>query len=72
MTIELTNEDKLSIIDQHIRSIDYSLFGAQLDLIEANAVSSPDAALISGINDRVANATSKKSALVSERAKLED
>lgn len=70
MTIELTNDEKISIIDQHIKSVEYALYGAQLDLIEAEAVSSPDASSISGINDRIANATSKKTALLAERADL--
>jgi|LauGreDrversion4_2_1035121.scaffolds.fasta_scaffold537076_4 hypothetical protein len=70
MTIELTNEEKLSILDQHIKSVEYAIYGAELDLIEAQAVSSPDASLIANINDRVANATSKKTALLAERADL--
>lgn len=70
MTIELTNEEKISIIDQHIKSVEYALYGAQLDLIEAEAVSSPDTSSISGINDRIANATSKKTALLAERSDL--
>jgi hypothetical protein len=70
MTYELTNEDKLSIIDQHIRSVEYSLFGADLDLVEANAVSTPDASVVSGIENRIEDLTAKKTALATERAKL--
>jgi hypothetical protein len=70
MTYELSNEDKLSIIDQHIRSVDYTLFGAALDLIEANAVSSPESSLITGIEERIEDFTAKKTALATERAKL--
>jgi methionine synthase I (cobalamin-dependent) len=70
MTYELTNEDKLSIIDQHIRSVEYSLFGAGLDLIEANAVSTPDEPVISGIENRIEDLNSKKAALAVERANL--
>lgn len=70
MTIELTNEEKLSILDQHIKSVEYAIYGSQLDLIEAQAVSSPDTSLIAGINDRMANAVSKKTALLAEREDL--
>jgi hypothetical protein len=70
MTYELTNEDKLSIIDQHIRSVEYSIFGAELDLIEANAVSAPDGPVISGIENRIEDLNSRKTALAVERAKL--
>ena len=70
MTTALTNEEKLSILDQHIKSVEYAIYGAELDLIEAQAVSSPDSSLISGINERLANANSKKTALLSERDDL--
>jgi hypothetical protein len=70
MTYELTNEDKLSIIDQHIRSVEYSLFGAALDLVEANAVTTPDSSVVTGIQARTQDLTAKKTALVTERAKL--
>lgn len=70
MTLALTNEEKLSILDQHIKSVEYAIYGSELDLIEAQAVSAPDASLIANINDRIANATSKKTALLAEREDL--
>jgi hypothetical protein len=70
MTIELTNDEKLGILDQHIKSIEYAIYGAELDLIEAQSVSITDASVIAGINDRLANANSKKTALLAERSDL--
>ena len=35
----LTNADKLNLIDQHIKSIDYQAYNLELDLIEAEAES---------------------------------
>jgi hypothetical protein len=70
MTIELTNDEKLGILDQHIKSIEYTIYGAELDLIEAQSVSTTDASVIAGINDRLANANSKKTALLAERSDL--
>ena len=32
----LTNEDKLNIVNQHMKSIDFQVYNLQLDLIEAN------------------------------------
>jgi len=66
----LTNEEKLSIVNQHIKSVDYSLYGHQLDLIQANAVSSPDAGQITAINARIAEANAVKAALVTEKNSL--
>ena len=50
MTTTLSNEEKLNIVNQHIKSVDYTIYGYELDLIQANAVSSPDAAQIAAIN----------------------
>jgi predicted amino acid dehydrogenase len=66
----LTNEEKISIVNQHIRSVDYSLYGYELDLIQANAVSSPDAGQVSAINGRIAEANAIKTALVTEKNSL--
>jgi hypothetical protein len=70
MTSTLSNEEKLNIVNQHIKSIDYILYGHELDLIQANAVSSPDPAQIAAINSRVSEANAKKSALALEQDSL--
>jgi hypothetical protein len=70
MTSTLSNEEKLNIVNQHIKSVDYNLYGYELDLIQANAVSSPDAGQISAINSRISEENAKKSALVSEKDSL--
>jgi len=70
MTTSLTNEEKLSIVNQHIRAVDYSIYGYELDLIQANAVSSPDAGQVSAINARIAQSNLVKEALVTERNSL--
>jgi hypothetical protein len=70
MTIELTTEDKLIILDQHIRSVNYGLYGLELDLLEINATANPDAGQIANINTRIADSNAKKSALTEERNSL--
>jgi hypothetical protein len=66
----LTNEEKLSIVNQHIKSVDYNIYGQELDLIQANAVASPDAGQISAINARIAESNAKRTALVTEKDSL--
>jgi hypothetical protein len=66
----LTNEEKSSIVNQHIKSIDYILYGYQLELMQANAVSLPDAGQISAINARIAESNAKRTALVTEKDSL--
>jgi hypothetical protein len=70
MTTTLTNEEKIGIIDLHIKSVDYSLYGLELDLTEANAVSNPDTDLISSITTRKAAATAKRNVLIAEKETL--
>ena len=70
MTIILTNEEKLNVVNQHIKSVEYSLYGHQLDLIQANAVASPDAGQVSAINARITEANAVKAALVIEKNSL--
>jgi len=70
MTTILTNEEKLNVVNQHIKSVEYSLYGHSLDLIQANAVSSPDAGQVTAINARIAEANAVKAALVTEKNSL--
>jgi hypothetical protein len=70
MTIELTNEEKLNIVNQHLKSVDYSIYGLQLDLLEINSTSNPDASQVSNINTRITAANAKRAALVTERDSL--
>jgi hypothetical protein len=70
MTIELTNEEKLNIVDQHIKSVDYGIYGIQLDLIEINATSNPDASQVSNLNTRLTAHNARRAALVTERTSL--
>lgn len=70
MTIELTNEEKLGIIEQHMKSIDYGVYGLQLDLIEINATSAPDASQIANLNTRLTALNAKRAALVTEKNSL--
>jgi len=70
MTVELTVDEKLSIIDQHVKQMQYSIYGAELDLIEANAIVDIDQTVLTSITDRIASATAKKDALVLTRASL--
>ena len=70
MTIELTNEEKLGIIEQHIKSIDYGIYGIQLDLIEINATATPDASQITNLNTRLTALNAKRAAIVTEKNSL--
>lgn len=66
----LNNEDKISIINQHKRNIEYAKYGYQVSLIAENAVSNPNQETIDSINEQIADANSKLAALDAEIALL--
>jgi hypothetical protein len=66
MTTLLTNADKLSVVNQHIKGIDFQLYNLELDLLEANAEATPNTENISSINGRVASLNAKRVALAAE------
>lgn len=70
MAIELTTEEKLIILNQHLKTIDYSIYGLELDIVEAQAIDSPDATHLESLNDRLTDANLKRAALVEERSSL--
>jgi hypothetical protein len=70
MPTTLTNEEKLNLVNQHIKSVDYAVYGYELDLIQANAVASPDTAQIAAINSRISESNAKRLALVAEKDSL--
>ena len=67
----LTNEDKLNLVNQHIKSIDYQVYNVELDLIEANAESPVNLDSVSTLNNRINALEAKRTALESEAATLE-
>lgn len=70
MTYELTNEEKIEVISQHIKNVEYSLYNLGLSLIEEQALNSPNAENISSLNSQITQANAKKTALLSELSEL--
>lgn len=66
----LTNADKLSIVNQHIKTLDYAIYNAELDLIEANAEATPNTENIASINARITALNAKRTVLAEEAATL--
>lgn len=66
----LSNEDKISIINQHKRSVQYSKYNLSVSLIEETAVLSPDQEAIAALNAKIADHDSKLSALDAEASSL--
>jgi hypothetical protein len=69
MTSELTNEEKISIINQHIRNLEFAKYNAELDILTAN-VSSVLPEIILEIENRKSVVLAKISALETEKQSL--
>jgi hypothetical protein len=66
----LSNEDKVAIVNQHKRNLEYSKYNLQLSIIEENSITSPSTATINGLNAQIAELNSKLAALDEELASL--
>jgi len=57
MTIPLTPEEKIAIIEQHIKAALYSQYNINLSLVEANASTLPNQQNITDLNSQLADIT---------------
>jgi 16S rRNA G1207 methylase RsmC len=62
----LSNEDKISVVNQHKRAVEYSKYNLTISLIEENAVLSKDQEAIQSLTAKIADHNSKLSALDAE------
>ena len=66
----LSKNEKIEIVNRHLVSIEYSIYNAELDKIEANSVAVPDTTFIESVNAKLADFNAKKAVLEKEKADL--
>jgi hypothetical protein len=59
----LTDEDKDSIIENHLRNLEYALFNTEMSIVAANSVASPDATVLTNLNNDLSDIRTKIAAL---------
>jgi len=64
MTSELTNEEKIGIVNQHIKTLNYNKYNLNLTILELNAVSSPNQATINEMILQISDLDDKISVLL--------
>lgn len=69
MTTVLTNEEKVNIVNQHIRALEFAGYNADLDMIEAEAANA-SAEIKAEITARKNSVAVKITALEAEKATL--
>ena len=67
----LTKEEKKSIINNHIRNLEYIKYGYEIDVLQENAKSNPSSEALEKFSDSIDEVTSQLSALNSELSSVE-
>jgi len=71
MTLELTNDEKVQIIEQHLKNLIYARYNTALNLKENQAVATPEQSTIDSLNLQISDLDAKQAVLESELAKLQ-
>jgi len=66
MTYVLTTQEKTDIITQHLRNLELSIYNLELSILEEQAKSTPEAAILSSYNSDLSDLNAKKTALLDE------
>jgi hypothetical protein len=53
MTIQLTKEEKAQIITSHIKSLSYTKYNLEIDILQENAKAAPVASSISAFENQI-------------------
>jgi hypothetical protein len=70
MTTELTTEEKISIIDTHLKTIAFSKYNLELNLLEENAKTTPDSDILTRTNANLELLSNQIAALEAEKNSL--
>jgi hypothetical protein len=70
MTYELTNEQKSDIVNQHLRSLEYSIYNIELSIMEESARLAPEDSMLDSLNSSLSDLNAKKTVLLNELASL--
>jgi hypothetical protein len=66
MTINLTKDEKAQIINNHIKSLSYTKYNLEIDILQENAKSSPVPSSIATFEDQIEDIEGQISALNAE------
>jgi hypothetical protein len=70
MTYELTNEEKADIVNQHLRSLEFSIYNIELSVMEEQSRSTPENSMTEALNASLTDLNAKKTVLLNELASL--
>ena len=70
MVYELTNEEKISIIDQHLKNLEYNRYNLEISMIELNSGTNPKQESIDDLQSDISSIVAQQSALAAVLASL--
>ena len=71
MAIDLTDDEKLMVVTQHIKNLNYNLYNLNLSLNEAKAIAVPNQDMINGLNLQVNDVNAQLAVLQQEQSTLQ-
>jgi hypothetical protein len=71
MTIEISNEEKISIIISHQRSLAYNEYGIQLSILQENAKANPNTSFLENLNIQLEDIVRQETLLAAELSALQ-
>lgn len=71
MSIQLSNDQKISIVNQHLTNLAYTAYNIQLSIEESQVVSTPDTANIAALQAQLVDVNKQVAALNAEIASLQ-
>lgn len=66
MVYELTNEEKIGIVEQHLKNISFSEYNLDLSLVAEEALPNPSTSTLDSINSQKDDLQAQKDALLAE------
>lgn len=67
----LTKEEKVNIINAHIKNLSYSRYNLEIDTVQENAKSSPEQSVLDSISAQIVQIDAQITALNTEKAEVE-
>jgi type I restriction-modification system DNA methylase subunit len=71
MSVELTNEEKIQIINSHIKNLKTNKYNLQISIVQENSVETPVTEKIAKLNSEISDANSRITALEAEIASIQ-
>ena len=71
MTINLTKEEKEQIINSHIRSLAYTKYNLDIDILQENAKLNPETSVLANLNSQIDEVDDQLTALQTELAAVQ-